>query len=1008
MHGVGMCLTASDQGCLIIAQMESGGSASRSGVCMVGDELLKIDGIVVEKAPLGSIPDRIHGRAGTTISLTLRRSRDQAPMVYEIELVRGDVEFMALHSRNKVLSRENAILAAQIDDLNGQVQEKEARLGDMVKDINNFKNIATRAQETQRYSEEQRKHAEAEASRLRNAQKNIDEHVNRLAAELREKEQKLREHSAKCRSRSTSPVPDTSGHAQITKKLMGDASVPLNYSAIATPAKPANNQQAHGQMEAELIRTLVAKNEVELRLEQQCVLTRQLVSRCQELELELKQHAADLKELQSSALQVRAAEKRVVKAESARDDALIQMSQSVADLEEHRQLLQHHAEANACLKAKLSQTQIDLEGQVKMDLEALDDETKQLKIKLLEKEAQLKDATERINSYSVRNDITMEGYEQLQKQYTNVQNELTGRLAAETDAAAAARLEKEVVQHQLDIACKAAAAAKLEKEVVQSQLDVVCKRKHELESINHDLHVEIAKMELSFQQKNAGAKEEFESMTMLKAERAELIASVKRLELQLENSVDVAVCDKVKIQELQRQVEQLQHELALVCLCIVTHDIDLATLISNTEPPEPLGEAASCCKLYTREIYQHTLGILRDAKSPRKLLTQEHVQHGLFARGAEKLANVDMVLLQNQVLELQSQMLEMQHLAIEKKANVCANASRTTVIKHKAPTRKAPPVVPEDNNCGVNICMSSTSNTDKFLEELRQYEDISDKGKENLDRPIPNVVGNGYKEVRKVEGTSTRALAQDCPTTSPPSAVRTEHQVISSIKPTQRPLVLATQVVHKSPPTSPTDDPAAAADTHDDWQVSEMGKSKPVSQLKAKFEGSNCNSELKPNYAARAENSQLKAKLEVSKCKTDSKSSPASADLKAARAKLKRQELLIKEQPFGDNKENANNSHNNTSTKQTEIENKLFGPLFASHKTGAELLKSAVISPRRTTQRTCTTATSPARGNRGTIVPLADLSDLQVICASPAAQVPEYVPSTLLTSPPAGVCMCGL
>lgn len=39
---------------------------------------------------------------------------------------------------------------------------------------------------------------------------------------------------------------------------------------------------------------------------------------------------------------------------------------------------------------------------------------------------------------------------------------------------------------------------------------------------------------------------------------------------------------------------------AQVCLCIVTHDVDLATLINDEEPLSASGDAASGCKLFTR------------------------------------------------------------------------------------------------------------------------------------------------------------------------------------------------------------------------------------------------------------------------------------------------------------------------------------------------------------------------------------------------------------------------
>ena len=51
-HGVGLCISEAEYGCLLILQMETGGSAARSGICIVGDELLKVDDVIVEKAPV--------------------------------------------------------------------------------------------------------------------------------------------------------------------------------------------------------------------------------------------------------------------------------------------------------------------------------------------------------------------------------------------------------------------------------------------------------------------------------------------------------------------------------------------------------------------------------------------------------------------------------------------------------------------------------------------------------------------------------------------------------------------------------------------------------------------------------------------------------------------------------------------------------------------------------------------------------------------------------------------
>ena len=152
-HGVGLFFTASGQGSILIAELENGGPAFRAGVCKIGDELLKIDGTVVEKAPLAAVHDRISGQAGTNISLTLRRVHpDTSHLVYEVELVRGDAAFMEVASRNKALTRENSTLVAQMQEMKhhvftlgeqmeqmkGQLLDKEKRVSDMMHDVQKF------------------------------------------------------------------------------------------------------------------------------------------------------------------------------------------------------------------------------------------------------------------------------------------------------------------------------------------------------------------------------------------------------------------------------------------------------------------------------------------------------------------------------------------------------------------------------------------------------------------------------------------------------------------------------------------------------------------------------------------------------------------------------------------------------------------------------------------------------------------------------------------------------
>ena len=71
-HGVGLCISEAEYGCLLISQMETGGSAARSGVCIVGDELLKVDDFIVEKAPVGLVFFRLPSSLPLALSHAVR------------------------------------------------------------------------------------------------------------------------------------------------------------------------------------------------------------------------------------------------------------------------------------------------------------------------------------------------------------------------------------------------------------------------------------------------------------------------------------------------------------------------------------------------------------------------------------------------------------------------------------------------------------------------------------------------------------------------------------------------------------------------------------------------------------------------------------------------------------------------------------------------------------------------------------------------------------------------
>ena len=418
-HGVGVDLTAeSDGGCVLIAGMEVGGPASRSGVCMVGDELLKVDGKVVEKAPVRAIQDAICGRAGTALSLTLRRTRQgTAPMLYEVELVRGDAEFMEVQARNKVLLRENTVLSAQVDQLQNQLQEKDQKLQDMIRDLNEFDKIASRAQEARRCAEQQCALAESEASRLQNSQKNVDEHVSRLVAELREKERKLQLFTGKGRSRSVSPVSD----ANTATTVMGDASVQIPATAwVYTSSK----------LEADLRNALVVRDQLQEQLRQKQVLNEALETKCRELQNQIEEQVTDTNRIQQAAVEIRAAEKLAAEALTAKSSITIQFETIQEQLFRNQQKLQQLSDDNASLTAQLSESRQELASSIQAQYLAsqhADGEMGGLKLELDRSAQELRDAQEKLKTLSVRNDVLASAaaeHQHLLNQHAAAQNEL--------------------------------------------------------------------------------------------------------------------------------------------------------------------------------------------------------------------------------------------------------------------------------------------------------------------------------------------------------------------------------------------------------------------------------------------------------------------------------------------------------------------------------------------------------------------------------------------------------
>jgi chromosome segregation ATPase len=486
-HGVGMQFAVEERGSLLISQMESGGSAARSGVCMSGDELLKVDGAVVERAPLDAVQGRVGGRAGTTVSLTLRRARQNLPpMVYEVELVRGDAEFMEVQARNKALSREHSTMAVQIEELQTQLQAKEAKLGDMMRDLNEFDVIASRAQEARRLAEQQRDQANAEVLRFKNQQKNIDQHVDRLVGELRDKERKLQQFAGTDRRRSTSPIADTACAADSGRTaVMGDASVPVDDSyAACTPLKEPTREQ----LQADLARALAAKNDLKHQLERQHALMQE----------------TDTDKMASNALAVKG-------------EADAQLEQARQQCEKQQQMLQDYSDRNAALTAQLLRMQEDSAAALKRAEEELSSAEEQLKV-----------AEEKLHTCSVRNNITMEGlnaemtrcqqlstahqqlqgaHQELQQKFAAVQQELSEakKLRLDEDiqrAAAHSQMDATALEQILIAEEKEMQMTTLRQQVEESRMHC-----EDLKAKNSYLQETIQKMETEFKVRESKATE---------------------------------------------------------------------------------------------------------------------------------------------------------------------------------------------------------------------------------------------------------------------------------------------------------------------------------------------------------------------------------------------------------------------------------------------------------------------------------------------------------------------
>ena len=423
-------------------------------------------------------------------------------MVYEVELVRGDTEFMSVQARNKHLSREHASMVGQLEQLKGLLGQKETKLSDMMRDLSAFDTIASRAQEARRHAEERQAHADAEAKRLQKAQENIDEHVNRLVSELRDKERKLQQFTGKGRSRSTSPVPDTADDAtHPTQAVMGDASVPLDYSCAGARAGAT---LTHEQLQIEFARALAANNDLQLQLKQQYMCTQQAEIRWRSLEQQLEKQSADSTRLLQAAAEIGVSETLATDSIAAKYNAVAKLDKVEIRLAEKKLQLQQSLENNKALTSQLSQLQMHPQP-------AADEETRQLKIRLLQTEQQLTDAAVKLDANTLRNDITMEGFneevarskqltaqyvqlqtahETLQQQYAMAQQELNeAKRHVESEKHRAMQMDA-AVQLKID-ACE---AEKLEARALQQQIDEARRVHRELQTANLDMSQTIQHM----------------------------------------------------------------------------------------------------------------------------------------------------------------------------------------------------------------------------------------------------------------------------------------------------------------------------------------------------------------------------------------------------------------------------------------------------------------------------------------------------------------------------------
>ncbi|KAJ1496501.1 hypothetical protein T484DRAFT_1759854, partial [Baffinella frigidus] len=118
VFGVGLAFEAApDQVSLVVVGLEKGLSAQRSGLIEVGDEIVKVDGVVVEKAPMSLLRERVLGPQGSYVTLTFRRVSACNAFIFEVEMMRGAGDYLALSALVKKKERSLVSLAARSSQL---------------------------------------------------------------------------------------------------------------------------------------------------------------------------------------------------------------------------------------------------------------------------------------------------------------------------------------------------------------------------------------------------------------------------------------------------------------------------------------------------------------------------------------------------------------------------------------------------------------------------------------------------------------------------------------------------------------------------------------------------------------------------------------------------------------------------------------------------------------------------------------------------------------------------